>query len=276
MNWRVLDTGFQDAAVNMAIDEALLRSHAAGESPPTLRLYGGRPAAVSLGYFQQAEAELDTNACQELGITVVRRLTGGRAVLHEAELTYSLVVREDAPNVPATVTASYRYFSGGILAGLAQLGIAAQLSLPRSAYAQEKRRQPHSSSACFDAPAHYEIMHEGRKLVGSAQVRKNGVLLQHGSILLRFSPERLAAVLRTPSAEARDRLVRTLAGCVTSVEAALGRSASWDEVRDAVAAAFGPALGITLQRGGLSGAEQAMSGQLAEEKYGQAQWTALR
>ncbi len=276
MMWRILDTGFGDAAANMAIDEAIMLAHAAGEAPPTLRFYGWSPPAVSLGYFQRAESELDLDACEKLGVAVVRRLTGGRAVLHEAELTYSLVVREDAPNVPETITASYRYFSGGIMAGLAQLGIVAQLSLPRSAYAQEKRKQPHSSAACFDAPSHYEIMHEGRKLVGSAQVRRNGVLLQHGSVLLRFSPEKLAAVLKAPSDDARGRLVRTLSGCVTSVEAVLGREAAWEEVRDAMAGAFGPALGITLQAAGLSEAEWEMSRQLVQEKYGREQWTALR
>ncbi len=105
MAWRVLDTGINDAAMNMAIDEAIMLAHRGGEVPPTLRFYGWNPAAVSLGYFQKAEAAIDLGKCEQLGINVVRRLTGGRSVLHETELTYSIAVKADYPLIPQTITA---------------------------------------------------------------------------------------------------------------------------------------------------------------------------
>lgn len=276
MIWRVLDTGINDAALNMAIDEAIMLAHSEGEVPPTLRFYGWKPAAVSLGYFQKAEAEIDLEACRRQGIDVVRRLTGGRAVLHEAELTYSLVVREDAPLIPGTITASYRYFSGGLLAGLARLGIQAGMSMPRGAYGKTGTEARYASAACFDSPSHYEITFEGRKLVGSAQVRKHGVILQHGSVLLRFCPEKLASILHAASAARRERMAGLLAGHVTSIEEIRGCSTTREETRDAVIAGFGPAVGVKLQHGCLTQRELNTSVLLMESKYSRPQWNLLR
>ena len=275
MLWRVLDTGVNEAAVNMAVDEAIMLAHGAGMVPPTLRFYSWRPAALSLGYFQKAQAEVDLEACARQGVDVVRRLTGGRAVLHDAELTYSLIVREDDPLVPPTITASYRYFSGGIVTGLAALGIEAAISMPKSAYGKTGK-QAHSSAACFDAPSHYEILYEGRKLVGSAQVRKNGVILQHGSLLLRFQPEKLTQLLNIPSETARQRLTAALTGCVASLESVRKREVDGACVRDALAAGFSTALGITLQQGALTETEQQTSEKLAAEKYRRSEWTLRR
>lgn len=275
MLWRVLDTGVNDAAVNMAIDEAIMLAHGAGNVPPTLRFYGWRPAALSLGYFQKARAEVDLEACARQGVDVVRRLTGGRAVLHDAELTYSLVVRADDPLVPPTITASYRYFSGGIVAGLAALGIDAAMSMPKSAYGQTGK-QEHSSSACFDAPSHYEILCAGRKLVGSAQVRKNGAILQHGSLLLRFQPEKLTRLLKVQSEEKRQKLTQALAGCVASLAEVSNGELDRTRVRDALVNGFSAALGIGLQQVGLTEAERQMSERLAEEKYRRSEWTLRR
>lgn len=273
MKWRVIDSGLASAAVNMAVDEAIMTAHGAGEAPPTLRFYGWRPAAISLGYFQKA-AEVNLAECAGRGIDVVRRLTGGRAVLHDAELTYSIVVREDSPAIPSTITASYRYFSEGLLAGLRQLGLDARMSIPRAAYGQSKKQT--ASSACFDAPSHYEITVAGRKMVGSAQVRKNGVILQHGSVLLRFSAEDIVAVLQLPSLQLRDPLTEMLRRRATSVEEALGRPVDWQEVCGVMAQAFGPALGVETEVSGLSEGESALSRRLAADKYSQDCWNLLR
>ena len=276
MVWRVLDTGINDAALNMAIDEAILLAHSAGDVPPTLRFYGWKPAAVSLGYFQKAKSEIDLEQCDALGIDVVRRLTGGRAVLHETELTYSIVVKEDDPLVPQTITASYRYFSNGLLAGLEKMGIRAQMSMPRGAYGKVREKDQHSSAACFDAPSHYEITYEGRKLVGSAQVRKHGVILQHGSILLQFSAEKLAAVLKVSSSQRRQLMIGMLSSGVTSIDQIRGCHTTWEETRDAVMAEFGPKIGVETQRGCLTQKEVETSNMLIESKYSQSQWNLLR
>jgi len=274
MNWRIINSGIADAATNMAVDEAILQAHSAGKVPPTLRFYGWKPAAVSLGYFQRSKSEIDVEQCKKQQIDVVRRLTGGRAVLHAAELTYSIVVREDAPRIPRTITASYCYFSKGLLAGLEQLGVKAEMTVPIAAYGQ-KKKQP-ASAACFDAPSYYELTVAGRKLVGSAQVRKNGVILQHGSLLLRFSAEHFVDLLRMQSEEKREQMMQMLKSRATSLEEVLGRSVTWEEVYRPMPEGFATALGIQLERGELTAEEQAISKELAATKYSQNSWNMLR
>lgn len=260
----------------MAVDEAILHAHASGAVPPTVRFYGWQPAAMSIGYFQKAAAEVDLEKCRQAGIDVVRRLTGGRAVLHAAELTYSVVVRADAPQIPATITASYHYFSGGLLAGLSALGIDAAMSMPKAAYSQAGTRRRSASAACFDAPSHYELTARGRKLAGSAQVRKDGVILQHGSILLAFQPEQVAALLNLPSPEEQRSVAAMLAKRAISVQEILGREVSWESVRRTMSAAFGAALGLELEPGRLSEQEQATAAELVRTKYGCDSWNLLR
>lgn len=274
MKWRVVNSGINHAANNMAVDEAILRAHVSGETPPTIRFYGWRPAAMSIGYFQKAADDVDIDKCRTEGVDIVRRLTGGRAVLHDAELTYSVVVRENYPLIPATITASYRYFSEGLLAGLNKLGIDASMSIPRAAYGQTKRR--HASAACFDAPSHYEITAQGRKLAGSAQVRKDGVILQHGSILLTFNPVQVAALLNLPSHEKQNVVAEMLAKRAVSIKEILGREITWDSACQAMIEAFGPALGIEWEPGQLSEKEQAVASELVDTKYGSDSWNLLR
>ena len=274
MNWRMINSGLADAATNMAVDEAILLAHSAGKVLPTLRFYGWQPAAVSIGYFQRAMSEIDLDQCKERNIDVVRRLTGGRAVLHDAELTYSIVVQEEYPLIPKTITASYRYFSKALLAGLEALGITAQMTVPVAAYGQRKK-QP-ASAACFDAPAHFEVTVGGRKLVGSAQVRKKGVILQHGSVLLRFSAEQFVELLQLPTAEKRAQTAKMLKSRATSIEEVLGRSVTWQEVYRSMANAFESALGIKLVNAELTEEEQKVSKELASTKYSQDCWNRLR
>lgn len=274
MNWRLINSGFADAATNMAVDEAILLAHSAGKVPPTLRFYGWQPAAVSLGYFQRAMSEIDVDQCKERNIDVVRRLTGGRAVLHAAELTYSIVVQEDDPLIPKSITASYRYFSKGLLTGLNELGIQAQMTVPAAAYGQRKK-QP-ASAACFDAPSHYEVTVEGRKLAGSAQVRKNGVILQHGSLLLQFCAEQFVELLRLPSAEKRQQTAQMLKNRAASIDKVLGRPVTWQEVYRPMPEAFESALGIELVSRELTEEEQAVSQELALTKYRQDSWNMFR
>ena len=272
-SWRLLNSGFQTAAQNMATDEAIMRSYAAKQVPPTIRFYGWQPAAVSMGYFQHGEREINFAACREQGIDVVRRLTGGRAVLHAQELTYSIIVGEDYPDMPMTITASYRYLSQGLLLGLAKLGLTAEMTKPQAAYAH-KTPQP-ASAACFDAPSHYELTVSHKKLIGSAQVRKHGVILQHGSILLAFSAEQLAGILQANSEE-KDKTCSMLKNRVIDLQTALNRNVTWDEARLAMEAGFAEALGIELAEGELTALEKETAGELSVTKYAQDAWTLKR
>lgn len=272
--WRLLIDPPAGSAWNMAADEAMLRARIRGDIPPTLRFYAWEPPAVSLGYFQRAGAEVDLEACAKQGIEVVRRLTGGRAVLHEAEVTYSLVVNETEPYIPAGVSESYRFFSRGILDGLARLGIDARLQAPGAV--AKSGSSGSRSPACFDAASFYELTAGGRKVVGSAQVRTDGVLLQHGSILLRFDAGRLAGLLRLRDQASRQELAGELTRRATGLSEAAGRPVSHAEVVEAVCRGMESACRLRLVPGGWTEAERRASDELAVQKYGTEDWNLER
>ena len=256
----------------MALDEALARLAAVGSSPPTLRFYAWDPPALSIGYFQSL-AEVDLDACRRLGIDVVRRPTGGRAVLHDRELTYAVVLPLSRP-VPispptdgreaadplrgtwakASVAESYRALSRGLLLGLRRLGVKAEFSRQPSAVS----RQP---SFCFLAPARYELHFQGRKIVGSAQRRFAGSLLQHGSILLEFQPEPLCAVLRLRSQE---EILRAKVGSLKEV---LGVPPPRPVLEEAILRGLEEALQIRFKEGTFNEEELKLAQELLETQY---------
>ena len=180
--WNFINTGSQNPYYNMAMDEALLNFVSRGEIDPVIRFYTWNPATLSIGYFQRLKKEIDIDKVAEKGFGIVRRQTGGRGVLHDKELTYSVIVPESHPNMPTTVTEAYKVISQGLLEGFKNLGFETYFAVPRSKEEREKLKQPRSS-VCFDAPSWYELVVEGRKIAGSAQTRQKGVILQHGSIL---------------------------------------------------------------------------------------------
>lgn len=180
--WNFINTGSQDPYYNMAMDEALLNFASRGEIDPVIRFYTWNPATLSIGYFQRLQKEIDIEKVNEKGFGLVRRQTGGRGVLHDKELTYSVIVPESHPNMPSTITEAYRVISQGLLEGFKNLGFETYFAVPHSKEEREKLKQPRSS-VCFDAPSWYELVVEGRKIAGSAQTRQKGVILQHGSIL---------------------------------------------------------------------------------------------
>lgn len=174
----------------MRRDQEILAEVAAAAAPPTLRLYSWAPPALSLGRFQKTGEVVDVEACRRLGIDIVRRPTGGRAVLHDRELTYSLAIPDRRSLVPAGVVPAYRFISGALLDAFARLGVEAQLSSEKS---QGAGLAPGS---CFDSPSAYELHVRGKKVVGSAQMRREGVLLQHGSILLELPIQTYRQILQ--------------------------------------------------------------------------------
>ncbi len=229
--WRIINSPAADGATNMAIDEAILEAVRQGQSPPTLRLYSWQPACLSIGRFQRAARSADLDALATLGYGFVRRPTGGRAVLHDHELTYAVVAatselacaREGDGNCNRDCNSSsarggtstgvldtYLTLSRGLAAGLARMGIPVELA-PRDAGRahrgsrrdcdcdgdRELGREPDRgiSAACFDSPSSYELLAAGRKIVGSAQVRRGSTLLQHGSILISMDFTTTEAVM---------------------------------------------------------------------------------
>lgn len=180
--WNFINTGSKNPYYNMAMDEALLNFVSRGEIDPVIRFYTWNPATLSIGYFQRLQKEIDIDKVKEKGYGLVRRQTGGRGVLHDKELTYSVIVPESHSNMPSTVTEAYKIISQGLLEGFKNLGFETYFAIPRSKEERDKLKQPRSS-VCFDAPSWYELVVEGRKIAGSAQTRQKGVILQHGSIL---------------------------------------------------------------------------------------------
>lgn len=204
--WNFINTGSKNPYYNMAMDEALLNFVSRGEIDPVIRFYTWNPATLSIGYFQRLQKEIDIDKVKEKGYGLVRRQTGGRGVLHDKELTYSVIVPESHPNMPSTVTEAYKIISQGLLEGFKNLGFETYFAIPRSNEERDKLKQPRSS-VCFDAPSWYELVVEGRKIAGSAQTRQKGVILQHGSILqdididdlfdmFKFKNERLKAKMK--------------------------------------------------------------------------------
>lgn len=272
--WRVIFDNTRHGAANMAIDEAIVEAHSAGLVPPTLRFYTWQPAALSIGYFQKIREEVQIEACRSQGIDLVRRITGGRAVLHDQELTYSAVVREDIPVLPPTLLGSYRYLSQGLLAGLKKHGIAAEMTLPGAAFGQSSKLP--KNGACFDAPSFYEITVDRKKLIGSAQVRKSGTLLQHGSILLDFSASQMAGLLLFASEEERERCQTLLQAKATSLRNVLGYIPDSTALAQTIADEFGRTLMLEMVPDSLTDWEMERAAELEREKFAADVWTYRR
>ena len=267
--WRYLPYAVYSGAENMAIDEALLLTMAQDLNPqPVLRFYGWSPATLSLGYAQSYHKEVDEEACLAEGIDVIRRPTGGRAVLHQYELTYSVIAPEHDPHVSGTVTESYLRISQALLTGLKAVGVPAEMVACGGL-------NEASSSACFDAPSWYELVVDGRKLVGSAQVRKEGMLLQHGSILLHFDADLLFRLLKFPNEEIRQRLLTGFKTKACALDEVWTHPIEREELEQEICSGFCEIMGIKLIRSQLTEQEKALEEEVLL-KYQSAEWTKKR
>lgn len=259
--WRFIDTGFRDGASNMAVDESLLRGVIAGTTPPTVRVFGWRPPTVSTGYSQDLRRELDLEACGRAGVGVVRRPTGGRAVLHAGELTYSVVGMAGAEPLGETIMETYLAISRALLAGLAVLGVRADLEQVASPV---RVRGKDASPPCFASSGRFEIVTDGKKLVGSAQRRLGGAILQHGSLLIDGTHARIADLLRVPEPR-RAAIRRSLEEKTTCLEELMRRRPEFGEVARAVARGFERAWGVNLEPACLTASEAEDASVLATE-----------
>ncbi|MDQ0337672.1 lipoate-protein ligase A [Caldalkalibacillus uzonensis] len=273
--WRFLDTPGLDPATNMALDEAVLLLHGEGKVPPTIRFYTWQPPTLSIGYFQKVEKEINMEAVRQHGLGFVRRITGGRAVLHDQELTYSVVVKESHPLIPSSVTEAYRVLSTGLLLGFKRLGLNAYFATPQTEEEKNELRHPRSS-VCFDSPSWYELVVEGRKVAGSAQTRQKGVVLQHGSILLDVDVDLLFEVFNFANERVKERLKQQFLHKAVAINQLRTDPASMEEVKEAFKAGFTEALNIRLEEDGLSREEEKLAHTLIRDKYGQDEWNFRR
>jgi lipoate---protein ligase len=250
--WRLLQTGFKNAYSNMAIDKAILVTNSEGKVPPTVRFYGWDPAAISIGYFQSLLEEVDIKACERFGVDYVRRITGGGAVFHEKELTYSIVVPESHPEIPKNIIQSYGRICGAVMKGLHQLGI-------ESDY----------------APIN-DIVTGGRKISGNAQTRKLETVLQHGTVLMDVDVDTMFSLLKVPTEKIKDKLIADVKQRVTSLKHILGNEIRFNEVACAMKIGFEEEFHVELIDGKLSKEELTLAKQFEKESFSTTEWNHRR
>ena len=248
--WRIMGLDVNNAYLNMAIDEAICRLRAKNRSPNTIRFYRWKPSAVSIGYFQLVEQEVNVEACKALGIDVIRRMTGGGAVYHsyEGEVTYSIIVNQDHPKIPNDIIKSYEVICSGIVMALEKLGINANFK-----------------------PIN-DIDVNGKKISGNAQTRRWGILLQHGTILMDTDIRTMFTVLRVSKEKISDKMIKSVEERVTTIKKELGRDVNFKEVTDALKETFPKVLDVKPVEGKLSEEEKALATKLRMEKYRTTDW----
>ncbi|GAY77084.1 lipoate--protein ligase family protein [Sporolactobacillus inulinus] len=268
--WYFIDSGIHSPAYNMALDEYLLECGEKGRTKPVLRFYGWDPPGLSIGYFQKTTGRIDFDGATAHGIACVRRLTGGLAVLHDDELTYSVVIPEDYPDMPHSVVGAYRVLSRGLLEGFRALGLDADLAIP-----EDKRVGAHSP-VCFEEASWYELIVAGRKAAGSAQTRQRGMILQHGSIPIRVNTDQLFDCFSYANPRLKERAKRAFTGKAAALEELLGRKVALEEVKTAFYHGFEKGLNINLRQLVLTDEEEQMVRERAKNKYETDAWNRSR
>jgi lipoate-protein ligase A len=264
--WRLLLTPAARGAWNMAVDESILEHVERGESPPTLRLYAWTPPCLSLGHAQPF-ADVDVARLNAHGWEVVRRLTGGRAILHTDELTYAVIAPANEPRVEGSVLESYNRLAQALLRAVNSLGVPVEMKEEKGS--ETKTPNP----VCFEVPSTYEITAGGKKLIGSAQARRKAGVLQHGSLPLTGDLTRICQALVFEDEAAREAAARRLLQRATTVESVLGLRIDWERAAQAFVQAFEAELGLRFEQGELSESESSRADELVREKYAHASWT---
>jgi lipoate-protein ligase A len=245
MAWRVIDLGRMSPALTAAVDEAILSSRAAGSVGNTLSFYSRDRPTVSLGYFEKASECIDLALCQELGISIVRRMSGGSAIYTDpGQIIYTLTLGDRL--VPENPKESYPLICAGVVNALRGLGIVAE-------------HKPLN-----------DVVVDDRKISGSAQTRRAGVVLQHGTVIVDSDLDTMMRVILPRPGKPRSKQG------MTSVSLELGRTVGPDEIKKALVAGFEKAFGITTYRSSLTTAEQEMARKLSDEKYGKGVFTFRR
>ena len=240
-----------NAFTSMAIDEALLKLNAEGKAPNTVRFWRWFPSAVSLGCFQSVEREVDLGVAKRYGVDVVRRITGGGAVFHDhdGELTYSVVCRQG--EVPDDIIESYKLICGGLVRGFERLGLQAEFK-----------------------PVN-DVQVNGKKISGSAQTRRWGSVLQHGTVLISPDVRKMFELLKVSPEKISDKFIASVFERVTTVERELGRKPSFEEVMEAMSKGFESSLDVEFFEDELTNEEFALAAKL-KPKYASDEWLRKR
>lgn len=266
-SWRLIHSGALNGAMNMALDEALYEAVSRGDSPPLVRLYRWQPATVTLGYAQRDPSAVNFAACRDYGFDVVRRSTGGRAVLHQHEVTYALIAPLDEPLFSGGILESYRAIAKPLQSMLASLGVDAEL-VP----ARRSTRVADIHEICFTAPASYELAVNGQKIAGSAQKRNDRAFLQHGSVPVELDVDVMARVLGKAGRTDQTASVRLLSSKVGWINRYLAQPVTLPLVEEAMASAFREAISGAWQLSEVSATEWQRAEQLYVERFHCPEW----
>jgi lipoate-protein ligase A len=250
--WRLLLTGASTAATNMSIDRAVLVANSEGLVPPTVRFYEWKPPAISIGYFQGLEEEVDLVNCKKLGVDYVRRITGGGAVFHEHELTYSIVISESHPEIPKNIMDSYGRICGAIIKGLKNLNI-------------ESQYKPIN-----------DILTNGKKISGNAQTRKMKTVLQHGTVLMDVDVEKMFSILKVPNEKIKDKLIADVKDRVTSIKHVINEEISFAKVAESMKNGFEEEFNVELELGVLTDTERDLTKKFEKEYFSNKNWNNKR
>ncbi len=250
--WRLLKTEDNAGAVNMAIDKAVIVSNSNKKVPPTVRFFTWKPPTISIGYFQSLEEEIDLNNCKEFGVDYVRRITGGGAVFHEEELTYSIIIPESHPQIPKNIMESYGRICGAVIKGLKNLGI-------------ESEYKPIN-----------DIITSGKKISGNAQTRKMKTVLQHGTVLTDVDVDKMFSLLKVPNEKIKDKLIADVKERVTSIKHVLGREIPFDDVAKAMKKGFEEEFNVELMEGTLTDEEIDLAKKFEKECFSARDWNHRR
>lgn len=250
-DFRFILDEYRPAPMNMAVDEAVMRL-AREQTTPTIRFYGWKPSAISIGYFQSLEQEVDLKKCGELGVDFVRRITGGGAVFHDAELTYSFVCTENSNVVPKKIIDSYQKICGALVKGFGEMGLDAKF-----------------------VPIN-DIIVNGKKISGNAQTRREGVVLQHGTVLLEVDVDKMFSLLKVPSEKMRGKLIEDVKQRVTSVEEQLNRKMSFGRLAEFMKKGFEKEFSARLLPGKFSQKELDLAKKIEKERFGNREWNFKR
>lgn len=266
--WRLIFDDPQRGSHNMAIDEAILQAVGNYQSLPTLRLYDWNPLCLSLGYGQRVR-DVDWDGLEAHRWDIVRRPTGGKAILHGNELTYSVTLPKDHELAKGDIVESYRRISEALIIALELLGLSP---------ASEKQAKGNQDlgPVCFEVPSHYEITSSGKKLIGSAQVRRREGILQHGTLPLHGEIDLICEALAYPDDNSREQAKVKVLERATTLEQVLGKRISWQKAAEVLVEGFVQTFGIEFEVGELSNTEIETTEQLLQERYEQADWTHKR
>lgn len=262
MFWRLIESGKEDAYMNMAIDEAIASSVLEGASPPTLRFYGWKTPSITIGAFQRL-SDINMDYCRDMGIPIVRRPTGGRAILHGNDLTYSFSSPNTAPFFSEGLLKSYSYISEAFLRGFREMGIPVQLKSRR-----ERGRVLTGSALCFQSVSYGEITLNGKKLLGSAQKRWKRGFLQQGSLLLKTNSEEMQRVFNRAT---RDSILSTMTGLLDVYP-----EIDLKTLKEAIIKGFKEVFNAEFKYSSLTTDERSLAEKLCREKYARSEWLKYR